>query len=603
MSEPSLNPETPSRPSLPYSSDLTNSSNAMRHYVGVLRRRWRWIAAGLVFGMLGGLLSTYIGTTRVETGAYYKATTTVIDSGSGNLDVNLQQAAFLLQSSEVQEAIATKLGVPVGAIYGTLAASAKGDVSAIDVTAISTDPAQVARVADTAAAVLVDYVGKSARDQYTQERDAIIKKLDELKAQRDELEAQIRATPAQAPILRAQVDSIVNQYRVTYEQLQSLAGRGVPSVNFTTVQSAIPIQINARAFRDRANAIVNARGSIQTATTPSRQSYVETDLGVITTTSRVTRVLLGGLVGMILGVASAFIIEVWDDRLRRRDRVELVTGLPVIAEVPVLPRSERQANSISVLDAPRSRASERYRSIRTTILFALDARFRSSADSESESAVPTAGDDLAPVILVTSPSPGEGKTTTTANIAAVFADSGARTLVVDCDYRKPSIGRYMQPVPNPERPEFPQRTRERDLWFVPAPTGGSSPSETIARLRQEIATWRKYFDIVLLDTPPMLTTNDATDLLDAADNVILVVRSNQTRTSPAERVASLLGRFGADVIGVVLNSCSASDMDSYYGYYYYYGGSGSRGYYGNPTPRDPAPPAVPASSAGGTSGS
>jgi Mrp family chromosome partitioning ATPase len=100
-----------------------------------------------------------------------------------------------------------------------------------------------------------------------------------------------------------------------------------------------------------------------------------------------------------------------------------------------------------------------------------------------------------------------------------------------------------------------------------------------------IDRWRDEFDIVFLDTPPMLTTNDATDLLSAADHVLLVIRSGQTRTVAAERVAALLSRFSAPVLGTILNGCSVADMDAYYGYYYYYGAS--RGYYGEPTPVPP----------------
>jgi len=594
-------PPEPVRSSLPYSSDLSNSSNAMRHYVSILRRRWRWIAVGLVLGILGGFGSTYVGSEKAQVGTYFKATNTVIDGNSNESGVNLVQAAFLLQSAEVQNALAAKMNVPVSSVKNFLAAQAKGDVSAIDVTAISTDPVFAVELADNAAQVLIEFVAKDQQRQYTESRDAIIKKLDDLKAQRADLETQITRNPAQAALLRAELDSVVNQYRLTYEQLQSLATSGVPTASFSTLQPASPVQINVRGYRERLDANVNSRGS-STSGANTRTAYVETDLGVGAQTSRATRALIGGLVGFILGLASAFIIDVWDDRLRRRDKVELVTSLPVIAEVPVLPRSERQDNAISVIDAPRSRSAERYRSIRTTILFALDTRLLSEQPgdvktNEQPGNVGTNGPDRAPVVLVTSPSPGEGKTTTTANIASVFADSGSRTLVVDCDYRKPSIGKYLVPIPNVEHDDFPCRTRLNNLWFIPAPKSTGSPAETIQELKRTIERWRGYFDIVLLDTPPMLTTNDATDLLDSADHVVLVIRSGQTRTGPAERVSSLLSRFRANLIGVVLNSCSAADMDSYYGYYYYYGGSGSRGYYGNRTPAPTPASTEPATTA------
>lgn len=587
MSFSELSPE-PVRSSLPYSSDLSDSSNAMRHYAWILVRRWRWLAAGLVLGISGGFGSTYVGSEKAEVGTYFKATNTVIDGNSNQSGVNLVQAAFLLQSAEVQNSIAMKMNVPVSSVKNFLAAQARGDVSAIDVTAISTDPVFAVQLADNAAQVLVETVAKDQQRQYNELRNEIIRKLDDLKAVRADLETRITRNPDQAVLLRAEVDSVVNQYRLTYEQLQSLAFNGVPTASFSTLQPASPVQINERGYRERLNAIVNSRGSV-TSGGATRTAFVETDLGVGAQTSGARRALIGGLVGFILGLASAFIADLWDNRLRRRDKVELVTSLPVIAEVPVLPRTERQGAVISVLDAPRSRGAERYRSIRTSILFALKSglQFEQPGDvetNEQSGNVGTNEPDRAPVVLVTSPSPGEGKTTTTANIASAFAESGLRTLVVDCDYRKPSIGKYLVPIPNVEGDDFPNRTRLNNLWFIPAPKTTDSPSQTIQELRNIIERWRGHFDIVLLDTPPMLTTNDATDLLNVADKVILVVRSGMTRIGPAERVASLLNRFQATVIGIVLNSCSAIDMDSYYGYYYYYGGSGSRGYYGNRTP-------------------
>ena len=555
-------PELPPEPmrsslpysSLPYSSDLSNSSNSM-------------------------------GSEKVEVGTYFKATNTVIDGNSNQSGVNLVQTAFLLQSAELQKSLAKKMDVPVSSVKNFVAAQSRGDVSAIDVTAISTDPVFAVQLADNAAELLVEYVTKDQKRQYTASRNSIIKKLDGLKAERADLERKITRNPAQAELLRAELDSVVNQYRLTYEQLQSLANNGVPTASFSTLQPASPVQINVRGYTERLDANVNSRGSVTSGGSASK-AFVETDLGISAQTSKARRALIGGLVGFILGLASAFIIDVWDDRLRRRDKVELVTSLPVIAEVPVLPRADRQDNAISVLDTPRSRSAERYRSIRTTIMFALDSRLQ----SETSDNVGINEPDLAPVVLVTSPSPGEGKTTTTVNIASVFADSGSRTLVVDCDYRKPSIGKYLAAIPNVEGDDSPCLTRVNNLWFIPAPKTNSSPAETIQELQKTIEYWRGHFDVVLLDTPPMLTTNDATDLLDVADHVLLVIRSGQTRTGPAERVASLLSRFRANVLGVVLNSCSAADMDSYYGYYYYYGGSGSRGYYGNRTPA--AKPAI-----------
>ena len=190
--------------------------------------------------------------------------------------------------------------------------------------------------------------------------------------------------------------------------------------------------------------------------------------------------------------------------------------------------------------------------------------------------------------MVTSPNPGEGKTTTTSNLAAVFGDSGMRTLVIDCDYRKPSVGKYLAPVPS--LAGDPDQTRLDNVWFLPAPRNKNNWGDILTKLRENVEMWRDHYDIVLLDTPPMLATNDASDLLGVADSVVLVLRAGSTRSGPAEGVANLLGRFRAQVLGIVLNGCASAEMAYGYGYGYgYYGAEG--GYLSEAVvPRPPVAP-------------
>ena len=578
-------PETPqdfSRAnSSPNQPDLFGSSTALRHYAAVVRRRWRWIAAGLVLGMVGGLISTVIATSTAPKSSYFKATNTIVEAdGSGT--ANLSQVAFLLQSAEVQGQIATAMNLPVETLRGLIAAQDQSNVSAIDVTAISTDPQFAVTLADTSAKILMDSWSTDSKRRAAESSDAVIAKIDELAAKRDELESQIARNPSQATLLRAELDSVINQYRLAREQFQSIAVSDQTVAAFTVFQPAIAVQINGRAFAIRYDANLNSRGSISATQSVPKLTFSETDLTVVSGSSRAVRILIGGLVGLILGIATAFVLEVWDDRIRRRDGLEAVTGLPVIVEVPVFTRAERQELSVIALDAPRSRTAELYRTVRTSILFAIEAESLAAlANSDSPD---SPRNDRTPVILVTSPSPGEGKTTTTANVASVFAAAGTRTLIVDCDYRKPSIGKYLAPIPDLEHPTNPQPTRVENLWFIPAPRTSASPAIVIEELGRVIDSWRDDFDIVFLDTPPMLTTNDATDLLASADLTMLVIRSGQTRTVAAERVSGLLARFGAPVIGTIFNGCSAADMEGYYGYYgagYYGSGYYGSGYYGS----------------------
>jgi CheY-like chemotaxis protein len=361
--------------------------------------------------------------------------------------------------------------------------------------------AQAVNLADAGARVLIDATSAESKSQYENEVNAINAKLDELRANRSDLEAQINRGTGDIALLRAELDSVINQFRITYEQFQALAATEAPAtVNFVVYQPATPIQINPKGFKARYDQNVNSRGSTLSNGTTTRSEAVETDLGVTDNASRFSRTLIGGLVGLVLGLASAFIIEVWDDRIRRRDNVEMVTGIPVVAEIPQLTRSEREANSIAVLDAPRSRSAERFRTIRTSILFVLETAGLVQGDGAGDGDGDGPAASRTPVILVTSPSPGEGKTTSTSNVSSIFAAGGSRTLVIDCDYRKPSIGKYLAPIPDLENPDLPQRTRVDNLFFIPAPkSSGSAPAETIAELLRLIDRWRDEFDIVFLD--------------------------------------------------------------------------------------------------------
>ena len=542
-------------------------ANALRYYVGVIRRRWLWVALGLLVGLAAGFASTMLVTEERDPNHYYKATNTLVVNGLGSANTsapNLSQSAFLIRSAEVVDRLASQLGMSSQAVNDQLVATARTDVLAIDVTAISTDPNQAVLLADAAAAELVDFVASDAAAQFNAERDDIIKRLEELKAERDQLQAVINLDPGNASIQEAEMDAVINQYRLVQEEFRALSTSGGPVGGLSTMQMASPIQINANAYNRRLTENRNARGAAVGAETATAADEIpETDLSVGPPVSRTMRVLIGGAAGLVMGLAVAFLVEAWDDRIRKRERVETLTGLPVIAEVPRLPKSSK-AHDIVVLDASRSRAAERYRAVRTAVLFVLHEHL-GVGPKASELGIKWSG-TRAPVLMVTSPSPSEGKTTTTANLAAAFADGGMRTLVIDCDYRKPSIAKYLMPRPVEGDGEV-SETRVEGVTFAPAPRGAGSPGAAVGLLREKIEQLRDSVDIVILDTPPMLTTNDASDLLAAADAVVLVLRAGQTRAGPAERVSNVLARYRADVLGVVMNSCDDADMDAYYGYY------------------------------------
>ena len=566
---------------------VSGPDNLLRHYASVIRRRSKWILIGLSAGLLAGFVSTLFMTTHHKTPVYYKATNTVVlngatATGNSNNSYTLNDAALLIQSQKLLDRVAQRLKISTTQVSSQISAVARGDVSALDVTGISPDPAQAKKLADTAAGYLNNAARLQAQSEYASARDQANADLRSLQAQQSDLVAQIATKPANVDLLKAQLLSVDNQYSQAYSALQSL-GTQAPAFTLSTLQAATPIAINSRGYSYRLNQNINARGQAPGAAAATAPDFSETSFSTPTTIGKTTRIALGGAAGLVLGGTTAFLVEAWDDRIRRRERVEEITGLAVLAEIPKLSREQIRTHAVPVTDSPTGRAAERYRAARTSVLFALQA-FDTTAQVHSEFAdvAPTGvaaaeAAERAPVIMVTSPSPSEGKSTSVASLAAAFADNGLRTLVVDGDFRRPAVARYLSPVPNLVDPERPATTRIDGVSFIAAPRGVDTPADAVYRLRRSIAQWQDQFDIVLLDTPPMLTTNDATDLLAAADAVVLVLRAGQTRTGPAERVASVLTRFRADVLGIVLNGCDNADMDPYYAYGYGYGYTGKKG--------------------------
>jgi Mrp family chromosome partitioning ATPase len=210
----------------------------------------------------------------------------------------------------------------------------------------------------------------------------------------------------------------------------------------------------------------------------------------------------------------------------------------------------------------------------------------SSAGDEAAS-VPAGESSRGQVILITSPGPSEGKTTTAANLAGAIAETGYRVLIVNCDFRRPRLADFFDRRPGPGEVVGTDVSGVDILNEVIEADHDVSPALVLAAQRRAIHTHVQNYDVVLLDTAPMLTTNDALDVLIEADAVIVVGRSGKTPREAADRAAEALERRNAPVIGVVLVGASESPTSRYY----YYGGKGE-GYYTDGRRRSSAPPAA-----------
>jgi capsular exopolysaccharide synthesis family protein len=224
--------------------------------------------------------------------------------------------------------------------------------------------------------------------------------------------------------------------------------------------------------------------------------------------------------------------------------------------------TETHAVSLITLVDPSSPISEQYRTIRTNIQFA------SSADKQIKT------------IVVTSSGPGEGKSTTSANLAVVFAKSGQRVLLVDADMRKPTVyktfslnnasGLSTVLSTSTSVLEAAQKTVIDNLSVLTSGPKPPNPSELLgsARMNQVMEEAKNLYDVVIFDMPPVVAVTDAQNIASKADGTILVVRENVARKESLTKARDLLNMVQARIIGVVYNGAEHS-KDS--GYYYYYG--------------------------------
>ena len=302
-------------------------------------------------------------------------------------------------------------------------------------------------------------------------------------------------------------------------------------------------------------------------------------------TGRVTRAGIGGLLGLMLGLAAALTLARFDTRIRSKGAAEEALGFPVLAEIPLLRRKQRSARAILTHTDPESLAAEAYRGLRTALLVADQQRPRlamSRGKGPRGASRPSRQSDHKPsnggrVILVVSPGIGEGKTTTTANLAVAFAESGNSVLALGCDLRRPQLHGYFGMSAKPGLTDLlaqseTQRSldsviRATEIPGISVATSGrpiERPGEFLTRAHALIEAARARADVVLIDTAPLLATDDASPLVPFVDEVLVVCRSGRTPVDGARRARDLLVRLQAPVVGVVLIGAQLPGARSYY---------------------------------------
>ena len=497
----------------------------LRSYLALARRRKWWIAIAAILGLAASVALS------VRQPDQYAATAQILVQPSGAstalggalsavTPTDVQTDVQLLTSAQVEHAVSRRLGSSP-----SVSAAEIAQTNVIAISAISRSPARAALIANTYAKAFVNL-----------QQDVAIKELTAVELQ---LRTQIRTLGTRISNLHGQSSAaskqlvLLNQQAVLREQLAQMQVSGAVTTG--------GVEIVTPAL---------APGS------PSSPKPLQDGL-------------LGLAAGLILGIGGAFLRDSFDDTLSSKEAAEQLSGAPVLALVPMITSWKKRKKPFVVsVSRPLSPSSEAYRSLRTSLQFIRQ-------------------DHLLRTLVVTSPAAREGKTSTVANLGIVFAQAGERVVLVSCDLRRPRLGQFfgldeqaglttvllgeqsltdvVQPVPGHDT-----------LWLLGSGRLPANPAELLSgpAARAMFATLRAEFDLVIIDSAPVLPVTDAALLSKDADGTLMVVASGQTKRIELRRATEKLAQVNATVIGTLLNETTRQTGDGYgygYGYGYAYG--------------------------------
>ncbi|HET9610158.1 MAG TPA: CpsD/CapB family tyrosine-protein kinase, partial [Acidimicrobiales bacterium] len=337
------------------------------------------------------------------------------------------------------------------------------------------------------------------------------------------------------------------------------------------------------AERDRLTGELTAIGAdIDTAST-RWVSVEETTVATEQETSAVAFargqwMLLAALVSVLLAFGVAIMLDRSDSRLHTKEAVERHFGLPVLAEVPLLPIRLRNRAAVHGYEHDH-RVAEAYRSLRTALLLfrdrlPLEVEAAELSARQGRSGQPAASPRQ--VILVTSPEAGDGKSSTAANLAMAYAEAGQSVLLVNWDLWRPMAARVLEAEDAPGVSEFleagnaslvhfVQSTSVPGLHLVPAGKVGHQPGAQLDAELRLLEEARALADVVIIDTAPILAASVTRALVTMADVVVLACRAGRTTSPAADRTSELLERLGAPTLGVVLVGVATGLFNDYYG--------------------------------------
>lgn len=282
-----------------------------------------------------------------------------------------------------------------------------------------------------------------------------------------------------------------------------------------------------------------------------------------------------GFIGLAIGFGLAYLVDMADKSFRNPEEVRHELGVPILGHLPVIVNESRRSKKKDAVPStvdqmvcthhrPKSTYSEAYRAVRTALNFGIRGEGHK-------------------VIQITSPDPGDGKSTLSSNLAVAMAQSGRRVLLVDADFRRPRVHRLFGAEPGigmsavikgaADLSEAVIPTEVDNLFLLPCGPRPSNPSELLSstRFSELIHVLREQYDIVIIDTPPVLAVTDPCVVAPRVDGVVLLIRITKHVRPHAKRALESLESLGANLIGIVVNGVGGNRPGMGYGFGSQYG--------------------------------
>jgi len=513
-------------------------------------KKWWWL---VVASTLVATVSGYIGVSRMPR-IYQAATTVIVGQGLQSSNPNSQDLHISQQLAQTYREMVVRQPILSGAAeaLGLSYVPRSEDVSAwlvagtqlMGIAERDTNPERARALADAIVQQLIlQTPNEIAEDQAQQ---AFVR------TQLTNLEQSIQATEEEIWAEQARLDA-ANSARAIQQYQTNIAALQEKLASYQTTYSTLLSSVEGRTN------YISVFEPASTPTWPISPNVMQT-------------VAMAAAIGMALAVGGALLIEFLDDTIKTTEDLEATANLPAVGTIlrfPNAPKGDPGSKLITVRE-PRSPIAESYRVLRTNIMI-------SSVDESLQT------------LVVTSPNPLEGKTTTVANLGVAMAQTGKSVLLVDADLRRSSLHKLFAASNEKGLTNllledklvldgWLQETDTENLSILSSGLLPPNPSELLGsrKMQNLVEQLKEEFDMVIFDTPPLLPVTDAVVLSMESDSILLVVNAGHTRRGALRRATDALRQLEINVIGAVLNRVSAKAVGSSSYYYHQAGTKGRR---------------------------